>query len=812
MGPGNNNPLEELLAIGESIDNVTELAGLKPIFFRLDEIARAHSSDFDVQVSVSELKQRVITRGTALRQLSQSTDPGQSMRTYLGPATVVNPPARPSEPSGFQETIPSTLTTSGLFTPPPLSSQPTATMAPPNLPPRNLPPPAQPATPAAEAMPGRRKTGRALMAGVIVGVLLAILLVTFLLRRPRQRSGPTVVAVQVTTTPPGAAIRINGEAKCAGNCSVALVPGDYQVMAFLDGFEPAASTLRVNGGQPAAVNLQLAPQAQTLRILTDLMQGQVTLDAGPPADLQDGQFVINKVEPGMHTVKVTSRTGEASFTIEIVQAKPPAVSGPVTAKNLIAVLVSSLGNKARVVTNAAAKLSLNGQAQADATPTGTDLEGFRPGVNEIVVGEGKDQRTLAESFGPAPAMTVFLKSDLNIGTLIISAAEDDVRVFLNGKEYPRKTQRGQLRIQTIGSVNVRVSKDGYELAAPQTADVKKGSEARLEFKLQPLPRLAQLQVREATPGAEVMLDQKPLGTVAEDGTFTNGAVPPGDHVIELRRENFVPKRLQRQFMAGKAVALAGGDGVLAAAVGSLRVTRSPADAAVVYRRADETQARELRGNQVDLPPGNYVFTARATGYADRTERVAVALGETLPLDLALAKVVAAAPPPAPKSGGVSDFEDANAWSKQGDLWTHKGGGFIPFKLSGAGTYTFTVRLLRGGSLFRGGKIRWALQYMDAKNHDLFELDRKVLASKVIIAGKIYERGKYEHGLSDKVMSYTVQIEVSPEKLVHRLQDGANWLVLDTWSEPGRNFTDGKFAFLVQGSDEIGLTDFKFAPR
>ena len=86
-----------------------------------------------------------------------------------------------------------------------------------------------------------------------------------------------------------------------------------------------------------------------------------------------------------------------------------------------------------------------------------------------------------------------------------------MRVFLNGKEYPRKTQKGQLRIPTLGSVNVRVAKDGFEITGVQTADVKKGSETRLEFKMQPLPQVAILQIREATPGAEVLLDQKPLG-------------------------------------------------------------------------------------------------------------------------------------------------------------------------------------------------------------------------------------------------------------------------------------------------------------
>jgi hypothetical protein len=43
-------------------------------------------------------------------------------------------------------------------------------------------------------------------------------------------------------------------------------------------------------------------------------------------------------------------------------------------------------------------------------------------------------------------------------------------------------------------------------------------------------------------------------------------------------------------------------------------------------------------------------------------------------------------------------------------------------------------------------------------------------------------------------------------------NGGEWKPLDTWAETGRDFTQGKFAFLVQGSDEIGITDFQFKPR
>jgi hypothetical protein len=360
---------------------------------------------------------------------------------------------------------------------------------------------------------------------------------------------------------------------------------------------------------------------------------------------------------------------------------------------------------------------------------------------------------------------------------------------------------------------VRIAKDGFEAAPPQSAEVKKGAELRLEFKMQALPQLAALTIHGATPGAEVLIDQKSAGTVGDDGAFTSSTVPPGDHLIELRRDRYVPRRLQRPFRAGQTVALTGADVVLASALGTLKLARTPADAAVVYHRADETQNHELSGNQVDLPPGNYVITGRAQGYTERTERLRVAAGETHSLDLALARVVvAAAPPPAPKVGGMADFEDSGAWSKQGDLWTHKGGGFIPYKAKASGVITFTVQLLRGGNLFRGGRIRWVLQYVDAKNYDLFELDRKNLWSKVIIDGKTFERGKYEHNLSDKDRLYTLQIEVAPEHLTHRVMNGGAWMPLDTWAETGRDFTQGKFGFLVQGNDEIGITDFQLMPK
>ena len=601
------------------------------------------------------------------------------------------------------------------------------------------------------------------------------------------------------------------ENACTSNCKMMLVPGVYQVFASLDGYEPAVGDVTVKARQPAAVRLTLQPQALSVRLLTDLGQGKVVVDDQPPADLQEGQLVLDKLPPGTHTVKLTGQNADASFSFEIAAASLPAVAVPVNARNMIAVLVASFGKQARLVTNAGPwKLAVNGQPQSDAGPVATDLTGFLPGVNEIVVGQGPDQRNMSETFGAAPMLTAFLKTDVNAGTLIVSTGEDDVRVFLNGKEYRRRTQRGQLRIPVLGKVAVRVAKSGFQNEPAQTVEVKKGAELRLKFDLKEEPRFASLQIHGAAAGTEVLVDQKNAGTVGTDGAFSLGAIEPGDHTIELRRDQHLPKRLQRSFLAGQAVVLAGADAVLAVASGAIRIARNPASSIVTYRRGDESESHEVRGNQIDLPPGSYAFSASAPGFTEATVRVQLAAGENRTVEFALAPERVAAPPPV-VAAGMAEFEDAQSWKKDGDSWVHKGGGFVPYNRPARGVFTFTVQLLKGGGLFRAGQIRWCIQYLDAKNYLLSEMDRKTFWAGVISKGQRLERVKAPHNLGNQ-KAFTLRIEVTPDRLVQEVRVGEEWKVLDTFAEPGRDFTQGKFGFLIQGNDEIAISDFQFLPK
>ncbi len=565
MGAQNLNPFDELKTLDRQIDLVSDLAALKPIFQRLDEIAKENPSDFEVQLVVGDIKQHLVNRGSRLKEQQQTAPPPPPLPPTVAarpPKPVVPTPAadpvRPVPPPDLKPT--KKLMSSGQFVtkpavpdlpppvppapvsaapravppvPPPVPSPELSAKAPPSpqppveegplattaqapptsgrfkkrppqaprpepgnvraeppKPPRQTPPPKPPSPP---------NWKRALFLGAFAGAVLAIALIAILVNQARTRNGRIVtgatVQVDITTMPPGASIRVASasaaqapggqaasdqsgtdavETKCTSNCKVDLAPGSYQVTAFLDGFQPATSPLTVAAGQPALVDLTLVPESQSVRILTDLDQGKVVFDDQPPVDLQEGQLVLDDVKPGAHTVKLMGRNSAASFSFEIADAKPPAVTGAVTARNLAAVLVSSFGKQARVVTNAGPlKLSLNGQPQGDVGPEGIDLKDFQPGVDEIVVGEDKDQRNVKESFGPAPMLTAFLKSDVNAGTLIVSTGEDDVRVFVNNKEYRQHTKRGQVRIQTLGDVSVRVAKDGFQEEPLQTAEVKK---------------------------------------------------------------------------------------------------------------------------------------------------------------------------------------------------------------------------------------------------------------------------------------------------------------------------------------------------
>jgi hypothetical protein len=49
--------------------------------------------------------------------------------------------------------------------------------------------------------------------------------------------------------------------------------------------------------------------------------------------------------------------------------------------------------------------------------------------------------------------------------------------------------------------------------------------------------------------------------------------------------------------------------------------------------------------------------------------------------------------------------------------------------------------------------------------------------------------------------------VSPNRIVHQIQQGNGWASVDFWSPPTGNLTSGKFGFYLPNNDEIRVSNF-----
>ncbi|MFB3922854.1 MAG: protein kinase [Terriglobia bacterium] len=654
--------------------------------------------------------------------------------------------------------------------------------------------------PSSEETPGK-PSRLPLIGGAVAAALVVIVAAVVLVPRLRKSGGPSgpTVALDVRTTPAGASIRVNDEVKGTANLRLDLSPGTYKVEALADGYENATTTVEVKLGTPASVDLTLKPLANVLRVLTDLDAGKVELDGNAAGDLQSGQFIFDKVAPGQHTVNVSARHGSVSFAFEAAQGAAPQISGAVTAKELKAVVITSVGNHARLYCSYGPVAALvDGKAVGDAGPGGLDLTDLSRGSHDLALGTGSDQRKIVLEVTGAPTLTAYLNSDRNVGTLVVVTGEDNARVLIDGREYRLKTKGGQVRIPNldIKAYSVQVVKDGFQPVPPQRVEIRRGEETKLEFRLAPVPSVASLSIQGGAAGTQIVLDRTVLGTVSPDGTFSASNINPGEHTIELRRDQYRPKRIARRFGAGETVQLSSADLALEAAMGVLHLSLAPADSQVTITRAGETQARPVTGNTLNLPEGTYTLVAKATNYGSRTETVRLASGETKNVDLHLTRETRT---------GMSDWENPDAWTRDGNWYVRRGGNLALFKVTPtAGRIVFTA------ALRKGRRLQWVVGSTDERNYILFQMDKKFFYRSEVRNGAVNELLKSPLKIEHKGY-VTVQVRITPTSVSHEVYDGKSWIPLDSWTEVNHNFASGKFGFLVPGGDEVAVSNFAFYP-
>jgi Flp pilus assembly protein TadD len=382
------------------------------------------------------------------------------------------------------------------------------------------------------------------------------------------------------------------------------------------------------------------------------------------------------------------------------------------------------------------------------------------------------------------------ESGRNVGTLVVIAGQDDARVFLNGKLQRQVTRSGELRIPGLELKDyvVQVSKSGFQDPAQQTVRIRKGENAKLIFTLQPQPRMASLTIQGGAPGTTVLIDQVVVGNIQSDGALSVSSINSGDHTIELRKERCKPRQFKKHFVVGGMVSLAAADTALEALPGELKITFTPPDAKVAIVKGDLLKIVSS-GVPLNVAPGTYTLTARTADRVTRSSTLEVIAGQSKALNLSLA----------PSS--MSQWDDPGAWKHEKDFFVRKGGDFVLYGVVPvSGTFDFSAMPAKGH------RLQWVLNYSDAKNYVLFQMDDDNFYRSVIRNGQTTDVIKIPDR-NDKRSFRTFHIQVSPTEIVHQIRHGDSWNVLDRWTQSGGDLSRGKFGFYIPGSDQVALSSF-----
>ncbi len=366
---------------------------------------------------------------------------------------------------------------------------------------------------------------------------------------------------------------------------------------------PASQKSDGTPGSPA----DSGPTTPTLRLYTDLIPGTVTIDDNQPQDLKDGELVLDNLQPGQHSLKVSGRSGTAAFTFEVSQNSAPRVIGAPIASNAMAVLVSEQDGSGHLITNADnSTVLLDGNPVGEVGADGLQLSNLGTTDHDLQVTQANDHQRFVMTYTRAPVLTVYVKSDFNGGTVVVKTHNDGVSVLIDGKLYKRQTEHGQLRIPLkVGEYTISVHKPGFIDPPPESIEVKKGEEAAVEFRLDAAPNVATLDVKGALPGTMIYIDRTFASAVGPDGNASVPNVPPGNHSIELRRDQALPKRFERIFQTGDIVTLAGPDVTLEKVITESKPPPPPPEPATPAPAATTAQPRTPAGVR------HYAFQAQA---------------------------------------------------------------------------------------------------------------------------------------------------------------------------------------------------------
>lgn len=619
----------------------------------------------------------------------------------------------------------------------------------------------------------------------------------------------TIFPVNITSDPPGAEVRVNGELRGKAPLRLTLSKGSYILDARLDGHKDANRDLRVEGTPLPAVELRLEPLPPTLRATSQIGDAELILDDQRVCALtaREAECIGPALEPRRHTLVFRASGAVWEFPFTASATGPPVFEKLPARLPIRLVFLHQAAGKARLFSNIAGPVSLAGRPMPAVSMEGVDIDALPPGEHRLGFSEGGRRVETTLAVTPAPALYVLAYADLNVGGLQVTSNVEGAQVYLDGELQRRTITDGLWSARSLSAREhrVRVVSEGHLEEPERVVVVRRSAVERVDFALRPKPTHGEIVLTGGLPGTTVLVGGQVVGTIGQDGRLTLPKVTPGEITIELRPPaGYTGKTLTRRVVAGEEVALTRDDLLMSRARVRVTFKVEPKDSKVQLRQADGTHP--VTTDQLDLEHGRYILIADAEGYKHGETGFEVGTGPRT-VELSLEREAERIVVPT----GMEGWTRKEAWAAQGDGWTLRSGTLLRsgdlmalYRNQGVpGQVTHGFRL-------RGQRFGWVFRYLDAQNHTVLFMDDRKFYLQAMVGGVQQREQKHDHQLKGGQM-FTAVLKLTPTSATLTVHD-------DQYSRPGEityAFPDtqgiGHFGFVRRPKDQLWIKGFQFAP-
>jgi serine/threonine protein kinase len=582
------------------------------------------------------------------------------------------------------------------------------------------------------------------------------------------------------------------------------------------------STLRLILGRPAATGIPAMsvddsnlPVAK-IHLRGNLPSASVFLDNDKSGEMRDGKYAFDVFSLGPHKLRLLYDGKELELAFDIHSKDGPPSVGPVTGDGPPVLVIASYGSTIRVrSTFRSLDVSLDKTSPRNVPSVGLQMDNQVIGSHQIAFNDGNGVQTLTFETRPTPTLNILVASNRDIGTLVLRANMDGVRVFLNGAE--QNPIRG-VWAKDLPSKRyiVRVMKEGYVPLPPKNIEIRTKQRTDEYFFLQRQTQSAMIIIKGGLPDAQVSIDDDRRGVVDANGYYELSGLVPGNHIVKISKEQYLPSTVSISVTGGQVFTLEGKDVRLVQSFGWLVVRALPANAQIAYQKAHgDRLLHEVYNNiKIQVPTGSYIVVASA-GDAVDTRTVHVDSGTEKLVEFNLGplassphtrnesypQIVVEKPVLSMKST-YAYLTDPATWQLVNGWWIHHGKDYEWIRTV-RGTNKLLCDFLLPRSMFGTGRARWVINFRNTKNQVIYELDGAVFARSVVVEGK-KDRRTTPHKMG-RARQYRIEITIQPGRIVHRDEQDE---ILDELQEPGVDFTVGKMGF----AGEMGLVVNELSPK